>query len=70
MLTKFHLFDQKYSKDSNIMIYYYNLKCNLLLWGQSWIFSISCNIIKVFTLIFVINWMKYWKRKSMNLLKK
>ncbi len=40
MLTpKLHLFEQKYSKNSNIMKYYYNLK-ELFSIMQSWILSI------------------------------
>ncbi len=56
---RLHLFDQKYSKNSNIVKYFYNsrdlkpissfvllyiLKCHLFLWGQNWIFSIIITV--------------------------
>ncbi len=58
MLTKAELFDQKYSRNSNIVKYYYSLKQMFSMWiyvkilfspvMQSWIFSIithQCHMI-------------------------
>ncbi len=50
LIYRLHLFDGKYSNNSNDLKYYYNLKSNLFLSRQSWIFrshyfSIQCHMI-------------------------
>ncbi len=50
LIYRLHLFDGKYGNNSNDLKYYYNLKSNLSLSRQSWIFrshyfSIQCHMI-------------------------